>query len=76
MKCTLSLLLVARIAWRFFEMSSVPLAARAGQMQDFTRSPLTLVIVGMLLAYYAAYAIGILRWRRANAAAAVSGGTP
>ena len=38
------------IAWRFFEISSVPLAERSGHMQDFTR--------------------------RANAAAAISGGTP
>ena|SRR5258706_4684349 len=72
----LSLLLVARIAYRFYEMWGVPMVARQGQMQDFTRSPLTLVIIGMLLAYYAAYAIGILRWRRANAAAPAPGGTP
>ena len=60
-------LLVMRIAWRFYEMWGIPLATRQAQMQDFTRSPLTLVIVGMLLSYYAAYAVGILRWRHANA---------
>jgi surface polysaccharide O-acyltransferase-like enzyme len=71
----LSLLLVARIAYRLYEMWGVAMVTREGQMQDFTRSPLTLVIIGMLLAYYAAYAIGILRWRRANAAAPAPGGT-
>jgi len=36
-----------------------------------------LAVIGMLLAYYAAYAIGILRWRHVNAGqAAVTGGTP
>ena len=73
----LSLLMIARIAYRMFQVSSMPAAARAGQMQDFTRSPLTLAVIGMLLAYYAAYAIGILRWRHVNAGqAAVTGGTP
>jgi len=68
----LMLLLVARIGYRFYEISTMPLGARQGQMQDVTKSPLTLVILGMLLAYYAAYAIGILRWRRANAAVPLS----
>ncbi len=75
----LSLLMVARVVYRVAEMSSLPRAARAGQMQDFARSPLTLVVIGMLLAYYAAYAIGLLRWRRAHAVearAAITGGTP
>ena len=73
----LSLLVIARVIYRFVEMSSLPQAARAGQMQDFTRSPLTLVVIGMLLSYYAAYAIGILRWRSAQANEAVTpGATP
>jgi len=73
----LSLLLVARIAYRFYEMSMMQITARSGQMQDFTRSPLTLALVGMLLAYYTAYAIGLLRWRRAQAIQpAAPGGTP
>lgn len=63
----LTLLLVARIAYRFYEISAMQLDARSGQMQDFTRSPLTLALIGMLLAYYAAYAIGLLRRRRAHA---------
>jgi hypothetical protein len=55
----------------------MPLAARSAQMQDFGRSPLTLAIAGMLLAYYTAYAIGILRWRHANARVPVTpGDTP
>lgn len=70
----LMLILVARVLYRIFEISTLTVAARAGQMQDFTRSPLTLLVVGMLLAYYAAYAIGILRWRHANASIAATPG--
>jgi cytochrome b561 len=73
----LMVLLVTRILYRFYEMSTMTLAPRSDQVQDLTRSPLTLALVGMLLAYYIGYAAGILLWRRAHArAAAVNAGTP
>ncbi len=56
----LSVLLAARIAWRLVEVQlhgAAPLGAR------FAASPLTLAILGVLAAYYAAYAAGVLRWR-------------
>lgn len=60
----LSLLLIARIAYR-----TVPLLlageSTAMTPQDFTRSPLTLLIFGTLVGYYVTYAIGLLRWRHA-----------
>jgi cytochrome b561 len=59
----LSLLLVLRVGYRFYEISQMTAGPQPGHMQDFTRSPLTLVIIGMVASYYAAYAIGILRWR-------------
>jgi cytochrome b561 len=59
----LSLLLVLRIGYRFYQISQMGAAPPPGHMQDFTRSPLTLVIIGMVASYYTAYAIGILRWR-------------
>ena len=62
----LSLLLVARVGYRFYEMWAMSTAQSAGQMQDFGRSPLTLAIFGTLAAYYTAYAIGIIRWRWAT----------
>jgi hypothetical protein len=34
------------------------------QSQDFTRSPLTLAIIGLVAGYYSTFAIGLLRWRR------------
>ena len=37
----------------------------AAASPDFARSPLTQVIVGLVFAYYAVYAMGLLRWRRA-----------
>ena len=58
----LSLLFLARIAWRFVELFMLqPHAARAPD--DFARSPLTLAIFGLLAGYYVAYAIGLVRWR-------------
>lgn len=42
--------------------------ASAAQAQDFTRSPLTLLIIGLVAGYYAAFAVGLLRWRRRAAA--------
>lgn len=59
----LSLLLVARIAYRVFEYNVMSAADRATHMQDFGRSPLTLAVFGVLAAYYACYAIGIIHWR-------------
>jgi hypothetical protein len=58
----LSLMLVARIAYRFYEVSTMPLPQGPAPM-DFARSPLTLVVLGMLASYYATYAVGLLRWR-------------
>jgi hypothetical protein len=57
-------IVIARVVYRLVEMGGMPLGAPP---QDFGRSPLTLAVVGMLLSYYTAYAIGILRWRRAHA---------
>ena len=59
----LSLLMVARIAYRVFEYNAMDMAQRATHMQDFGRSPLTLAIFGTVASYYACYAIGILLWR-------------
>ncbi|HET7402204.1 MAG TPA: hypothetical protein VFJ62_10495 [Usitatibacter sp.] len=60
----LSLLFLARIAWRLVELFMLqPHAARAPD--EFARSPLTLAIFGLLAGYYIAYAIGLVRWRAA-----------
>jgi hypothetical protein len=59
----LSLLFIGRIGYRLAQ-----LYVAAGSMQPdaaaFARSPLTLIIFGMLAGYYTAYAIGLLRWKR------------
>jgi hypothetical protein len=59
----LSLLLVGRIAWRFFE-AFVLSPHLPHDMDDFARSPLTLGVFGLLAGYYIAYAAGLLRWRQ------------
>jgi len=59
----LSLLLAARVAYRFFQMY-VSTAAFAQPPQDFARSPLTLLIFGTTAGYYAWYALGLIRWQR------------
>lgn len=59
----LSLLLVARVGYRFLTLATLTGPEAAQSMQSFGRSPLTLIIVGTMFAYYAAYAAGLLRWR-------------
>jgi hypothetical protein len=57
----LSVLFVGRVIYRMFQVYSMearPVPA------DFTSSPLTLAIFGLLAGYYVTYAIGLLRWRR------------
>jgi hypothetical protein len=57
----LSVVFVARIVWRLFEMQSV--AGQAVTPQHFAASPLTVAIFGALVGYYTTYAAGLLRWR-------------
>jgi hypothetical protein len=58
----LSLLFVARVAYRLIEIYMMdPTTPR--DMNDFARSPLTLAVFGLLAGYYIAYAAGLIRWR-------------
>ncbi|MFZ6731394.1 hypothetical protein ACO0LG_05705 [Undibacterium sp. Ji42W] len=59
----LSLLMISRIAWR---MGSIYFTTQsfAAPPGDFSSSPLTLFLFGMLAAYYISYAVGLLRWSR------------
>ncbi len=59
----LSLLFVARIAYRFIEIYMIDPGTPRGA-DDFARSPLTLAVFGLLAGYYIAYAIGLIRWRQ------------
>lgn len=61
----LSILLAARVAYRFFQMY-VSTSAFAQPPQDFARSPLTLLIFGTTAGYYAWYALGLIRWQRSS----------
>jgi cytochrome b561 len=56
-----SLLFVGRLLYRGFEM--LTMAPGAMQSPDFGRSPLTLLVFGVMAGYYIAYATGLLRWR-------------
>jgi hypothetical protein len=57
----LTLLFVARIAYRLFEVAVAPSVPRSGT--EFARSPLTLSVFGLLAGYYIAYAAGLALWR-------------
>ena len=59
----LSLLMIGRIAWRMGTLyfTTKSFTAPPG---DFSSSPLTLFLFGMLAAYYISYAVGLLRWSR------------
>lgn len=61
----LSLLLIGRILYRIIEVYAGGVPA-AGDLSHFARSPATLAIFGTLAGYYVAYAVGLLRWRRAQ----------
>jgi hypothetical protein len=55
-----SMLFIGRLLYRGYEFY-----VGAAQPQDFASSPLTLMVFGVLAAYYTTYAAGLLRWRKA-----------
>ena len=57
----LSVLLIARLAWRYAQLYGAGLADD-GSMH-LARSPLTLLIFGLLAGYYTTYSAGLLRWK-------------
>jgi TRAP-type C4-dicarboxylate transport system permease large subunit len=63
----LSLLFVARVAYRLIQLYLLP-ASLDEPPATFVRSPLTLLMVGTLAGYYAWYAFGLLRRQRALSA--------
>jgi hypothetical protein len=67
----LALLMIfsGRIAYRFFQMSDIAQQQGQSATQTLGNSPLTTLIVGLLVCYYASYSIGILRWRHGQLAA-------
>lgn len=73
----LSLVFVARLAYRFVEVFVLaPAVPRSAG--EFAQGPLTLSVFGLLAGYYVSYAIGLLRWRirvlRAKKARGAGGG--
>lgn len=63
----IALVFIARILYRAVEILWAGGLPRAAS-QDFARSPLTLLVFGLLAGYYALYAAGLLRWRLTAAA--------
>jgi len=59
----LSLLFMGRILYRVFQTYEGAIAQQEAA-RNFGTSPLTLLMFGTLAGYYAAYAVGLLRWRR------------
>ena len=57
----LSVLLIARLGWRYAQLYGAGLADD-GSMH-LARSPLTLLIFGLLAGYYTTYSAGLLRWK-------------
>ncbi|MBS0421819.1 MAG: hypothetical protein JSR66_29180 [Proteobacteria bacterium] len=64
----LSAVLIARVAYRFWQMSATPPEGMPppGVGPGSPGSPLTLLIFGTLAGYYVTYAIGLIRWARAR----------
>jgi hypothetical protein len=65
----LSLLFVARIAFRLVQVFTADPQALQHGTNDFARSPFTLCVFGLLAGYYVAYAIGLLRRAHASVSA-------
>ena len=63
----LSALLVVRVLWRFWELYQLHGAMPPAASNDLAKSPLTLLLLGVVFGYYAAYSFGLLRWRRRSA---------
>lgn len=59
----LSLLLVARLAFRLVQVFAADPQALQHGTNNFAQSPFTLGVVGLLAGYYVTYAIGLVRWR-------------
>jgi len=57
-----AMIFIARVLYRVFEMFTLGVQ----QTPAFGSSPLTMGIMGVVAAYYLAYAAGLLRWRRAH----------
>jgi energy-converting hydrogenase Eha subunit A len=68
MGIAVTMLFTARIIYRGLELYMNSREAMPAPMpkpsHDFTQSPLTMLTFGLLAAYYASYAVGLLRWRR------------
>ncbi|WP_158756277.1 DUF1453 domain-containing protein [Dyella sp. S184] len=57
----LTVLLLGRLIWKFMEMQQVSAAAQAaGYPSSYTYSPLTMLVVGLLVGYYIVYFSGLL----------------
>ena len=61
---TLMIIFVTRIAYRFFQISEISQQQDPAAMQHLGNNPLTMLVFGLLVCYYACYSIGILLWRR------------
>jgi hypothetical protein len=59
-----ALLFIARMGWRAYEFY-----VNGGSFtnHEFMKSPVTLLVFGILAAYYMTYAVGLLRWRKRTA---------
>ncbi len=62
-------LFVGRLGFRLFQMVTLTGDAAQTASVNFTRSPLTTVIFGLLAGFYCCYSIGLIRWRKSNSAA-------
>jgi hypothetical protein len=60
----LTSIFVMRIAYRYFQISEMTQQQDPAAAQQMGSSPLTMLVFGLLVCYYASYSIGILMWRR------------
>jgi cytochrome b561 len=61
----ISMLMVSRIIYRFFELY-LQMHNGTPAPQEFAKSPLTVLLFGLLAGFYGAYNLLLVRWRRSQ----------
>jgi Na+/H+ antiporter NhaD/arsenite permease-like protein len=62
------LLFIGRLGYRLLQMVTLTGDAAQTASVNFSRSPLTTVIFGVLAGFYCCYSIGLIRWRKSTGA--------
>ncbi len=72
----ISLLFIGRLVYRLVQIDLASGSVGPAAMQSFGRSPLTIGLFGVVAAYYATFALGVLVWHRRAGSGVPTGSGP